>query len=92
MKKPVRKKTKTKPLWMYEHQGVKYPVSAEKTKQMFDMLHDEVLICGNQSVTMFLYDMMETFRNDKDLIAMWKKRHPWMYRKQPNRKARNGKH
>ena len=91
MKKPVRKKIK-KPLWVYQHHDIKYPVSAETTKTMFDLLHDEVLIHGNQTVTMFLMDMMETFRDGKDLEAFWVKRHPWLYGKQTKRKARNGKH
>ena len=78
MKKPVRKKVKSKPLWVYEHDGMKYPVSAEKTKQMFDLLHDEVLISGDERTTMFLFNMMEAFRKNKDLDALFKKRYPWL--------------
>ena len=83
MKKPVRKKVKSKPLWIYEHDGKKYPVSAEKTKLMFDLLHDEVLISGDERTTMFLFDMMESFRKNKDLNAFFKRRYSWLNMKQP---------
>ena len=43
MKKPVRKKTRNKPLWFYNYNGERYPVTAQATLDLFDILHDEVL-------------------------------------------------
>lgn len=80
MKKPVRKKTLNKPLWFYNHNGERYPVTAQATLDLFDILHDEVLISGDEHITMFLMDMMQAFREGKPirkefgLVA----RHKWL--------------
>ena len=79
MKKPVRKKTRNKPLWFYNH-NVERIVTAQATLDLFDILHDEVLISGDEHITMFLMDMMQAFREGKPirkefgLVA----RHKWL--------------
>jgi hypothetical protein len=55
------------PLWIYRHEGKEYAVTAEQTREMFYLLFDEVLIAGNEHNTIFLMDMMQAFREGKDL-------------------------
>jgi len=86
MKKPVQKKTKNKPLWFHTHNETRYPVTAQATLDLFEILHDEVLISGDEHTTMFLMDMLEAFREGKPirkefgLIA----RHKWLNKENTN--------
>jgi len=57
----------TAPLWIYRHEDKEYTVTAEQTREMFYLLFDEVLIAGNEHNTIFLMDMMQAFREGKDL-------------------------
>jgi hypothetical protein len=80
MKKPVRKKTRKKPLWIYRHGETKYPVTANALIEMFEILHDEVLISGDEHITMFLMDMMQAFREGKPIRKQFGMvaRHKWL--------------
>lgn len=86
MKKPISKKTQKKPLWYHTHNETRYPVTAQATLDLFEILHDEVLISGDEHTTMFLMDMMEAFREGKTirkefgLIA----RHKWLNKENTN--------
>lgn len=62
----------TPPLWIYRHEGKEYAVTAEQTREMFYLLFDEVLIAGNEHNTIFLMDMMQAFREGKDLTETMK--------------------
>lgn len=80
MKKPVRKNAKQKPVWFHRHGDKKYPVSANALVEMFEILHDEVLISGDEHLTMFLMDMMQVFREGKSLDKKFAAiaRHKWL--------------
>jgi urease accessory protein UreE len=86
MKKPVQKKTKNKPVWYHHHNDERYPVTLNALIDMFEILHDEVLISGDEHTTMFLMDMMQAFREGKPirqefgLVA----RHKWLHKENTN--------
>ena len=71
----------TEPLWHHHHDGKEYPVTAKQTEEMFTLLFDEVLIAGNPQLTVFLMDMMQAFRDGKNLkeaMGTVESRHPWL--------------
>ena len=80
MKQPVRKKTRKKPLWFHIHDEQRYPVTAQATLDLFEILHDEVLISGDEHITMFLMDMMQAFREGKPIRKEFGMvaRHKWL--------------
>lgn len=80
MKKPVRKNTKQKPVWIYRHGEEKYPVTLNALIDMFETLFDETLIAGDEHMTMFLMDMMQAFREGKPIRKEFGviARHKWL--------------
>jgi len=81
MKKKVRKKVcKKTPIWYYRHGDERYPVSANALVDMFEILFDEILIAGDQHMTMFLMDMMQAFREGKSVNKQFGMvaRHKWL--------------
>ena len=45
------------------HDGKEIPMSVADLQSLYHILHDEILLRGNEHITMFLMDLKDAWRN-----------------------------
>lgn len=45
------------------HDGKEFPMSVQDLQSLYHILHDEILLRGNEHMTIFLMDLKDAWRN-----------------------------